>query len=121
MIFKKFFALLFIISMAIFLYFQFFAPPTMEKIEHNKTTKTEMYQKSHLPSVSIENNFSNDDDFILLSSLITSILSFLGFVLSSYHAMRGNRRDEEIFNLQKERERLQLEKIQAEIQALRGE
>lgn len=119
MIFKKFFALLFIASMAIFLYFQFFSTPTVEN-HTNKNIKTEMHQKPYMPSVSIETSFSGDDDFIMLSSLITSILSFLGFILSTYHSMKNHRRGEEIFDLRKERERLELEKIQAEIQALRG-
>jgi hypothetical protein len=123
MSFKKFFALLFAISFSLFLYFQFLHTPTPPKrVETPIVKKGQTYQKSsHSTTISIEPEFNFDDNFILMSSLITSILSFFGFVLSTYHSMRGHRRDEELFNLQRERENLELEKIRAEIQALRGE
>jgi SET domain-containing protein len=123
MSFKKFFALLFAISFSLFLYFQFLHTPTPPKIVDTPVVKkSQTYQKSsRSTTISIEPEFNFDDNFILMSSLITSILSFFGFVLSTYHSMRGHRRDEELFSLQKEKESLELEKIRAEIQALRGE
>jgi hypothetical protein len=47
------------------------------------------------------------------------MLSFIGFILSSYYSVKGHSRDEELFDLQKEKEKLEMEKIRAEIQALR--
>jgi len=119
---KKFFALIFIVSLSVFLYTKFQSITTEEKIvKRDKTTQT-YTQKPHMPSISIENSFSSDENFILLSSLITSILSFLGFIISSYYSMKGHRRDEELFSLQREKERLEMEKLQEEIRALqRGE
>jgi hypothetical protein len=114
---KKFFALLFIISLAVFLYFQFVSPIINEN--HPTSTSKSTMQKPGIPSISIETELSADNDFMLLASLITSMLSFLGFLLSSYHSMKGERREEEIFDLKKERERLELDKIRAEIEALR--
>ncbi len=121
---KKFFALLFIVSLSVFIFFKFY-PTTVENSPkpHYIDKKTQMTQKPSMPSVSIETNLeSSNDNFILLTSLITSMLSFLGFIISTFYSMKGHRRDEEIFNLQRERERLEMEKIQAEIRALaRGE
>ncbi|NEW60781.1 hypothetical protein GSY74_05745 [Sulfurovum sp. bin170] len=118
MSFKNFFALLFIISFAVFLYFQFLHTP--EQVDAPISKKGQSYQKSsHSTSISIEPEFTIDDNFLLMSSLITSIFSFFGFILSTYHSMRGHRRDEELFSLKREKERLELDKIQAEIQALR--
>jgi len=111
--------MLFTVSFAVFLYFQFISP-IMEDSQPTHTPKSTM-QKPGMPSISIETQLSADNDFMLLASLITSMLSFLGFLLSSYNSIRGNRREEEIFDLRKEKERLELEKIRAEIQALRGE
>lgn len=123
MSFKKFFALLFTISFAVFFYFQFiYIPVPPERIDVPISKNSQSYQKSmHSTTISIEQELSMDDNFILMSSLITSILSFFGFVISTYQSMRGHSRDEELFSLQKERERLELDKIRAEIQALRGE
>jgi len=126
---KKFFALLFIISLSVFLFLKFYSITAEDKeiiapIDNKIDKKMQMTQKTYMPSVSIETNLesSNSDSFILLTSLITSILSFLGFIISSYYSLKGHRRDEEIFNLQRERERLEMDKIQAEIRALaRGE
>ena len=119
MSFKNFFALLFTISFVIFLYFQFIHTPKAE-VPINK--KSQSYQKtSYSTNVSVESELNIDNDFILMSSLVTSILSFLGFILSTYHSMRGHRRDEELFDIQREKESLELDKIRAEIQALRGE
>jgi len=119
---KKFFALIFIVSLSVFLYTKFQSITTEEKIvKRDKTTQT-YTQKPHMPSISIENSFSSDENFVLLSSLIASILSFLGFIISSYYSMKGHRRDEELFSLQREKEKLEMEKLQEEIRALqRGE
>ena len=119
MSFKKFFALLFIVSFVVFIYFQFISP-IIEENQPTPTPKSTM-QKPGMPSISIETELSADNDFMLVASLITSILSFLGFLLSSYHSIRGNSREEEIFNLRREKERLELDKIRAEIHALSGE
>jgi len=126
---KKFFALLFIISLSVFLFLKFYSITLEDKeispIEQKIDKKIQMTQKTYMPSVSIETNLessNSSDSFILLTSLITSILSFLGFIISSYYSLKGHRRDEEIFNLQRDRERLEMDKIQAEIRALaRGE
>jgi len=119
---KKFFALIFIVSLSVFLYTKFQSITTEEKIvKRDKTTQT-YTQKPHMPSISIENSFSSDENFVLLSSLIASILSFLGFIISSYYSMKGHKRDEELFSLQREKEKLEMEKLQEEIRALqRGE
>jgi len=119
---KKFFALIFIVSLSVFLYTKFQSITTEEKIvKRDKTTQT-YTQKPHMPSISIENSFSSDENFVLLSSLIASILSFFGFIISSYYSMKGHKRDEELFSLQREKEKLEMEKLQEEIRALqRGE
>ncbi len=120
----KFFALLFIVSLSVFIFFKFYHTTVEDNpTPHYIDKKTQMTQKPSMPSVSIETNLeSSNDNFILLTSLITSMLSFLGFIISTFYSMKGHRRDEEIFNLQRERERLEMEKIQAEIRALaRGE
>ncbi|NOZ89882.1 MAG: hypothetical protein GXO60_01210 [Epsilonproteobacteria bacterium] len=120
---KKFFLLLFIVSLSIFLYIKYQSIiKEEEKIVKTEKTTQKYTQKPHMPSISVENNFSTDENFILLTSLIASILSFLGFIISSYYSMRGHKRDEELFNLQKEKQRLEMEKLQEEIRALqRGE
>jgi len=123
---KKFFALIFIVSLAVFLYTKFYTEfqsiTKEEKIaKQDKTTQT-YTQKPHIPSISVENSFSNNENFIILTSLITSILSFFGFIISSYYSMKGHKRDEELFSLQREKEKLEMEKLQEEIRALqRGE
>jgi len=94
---KKFFALIFIVSLAVFLYTKFY-PEFQSIIEEEKITKQDKTiqmhtQKPHIPSISIENSFSNDENFIILTSLITSILSFFGFIISSYYSMKGHKRD----------------------------
>ncbi len=118
---KKFFALLFIVSLSVFIFFKLY-PTKIENEQniHKIDKKIQISQKSYMPSISIETNLesNNSDNFILLASLITSMLSFFGFIISSYYSMKGHRRDEEIFNLQRERERLEMEKIQEEIKAL---
>lgn len=123
---KKFFALIFIVSLVVFLYTKFYieyqSVITEEKIvKQDKNMQTHI-QKPHIPSISVENSFSTNENFIMLTSLITSILSFFGFIISSYHSMKGHKRDEELFSLQREKERLEMEKLQEEIRALqRGE
>ncbi|MCH9739621.1 MAG: hypothetical protein K0U38_02085 [Epsilonproteobacteria bacterium] len=121
MSFRKFFALLFVVSLAVFLFFQFYPKLTDSAIIPPSDKKTQMHQKPGMPSISIETEFSSNDSFILIASLITSILSFSGFLISSYFSYKGHRRDEELFGLQSERERLEMDKLQAEINALRAE
>jgi TRAP-type C4-dicarboxylate transport system permease small subunit len=123
MSYKNFFALLFAISFSLFCYFQFIHTPSqIKETEAPISKKGQSYQKSsYSANISIEPELDLDNNFILISSLITSILSFLGFILSIYHSIKGDRRDEELFSIQKERENLELEKIRAEIEALRGE
>jgi len=122
---KNFFALIFIVSLSVFLYTKFYpefqSTATDKIVKRDKTTQT-YTQKPHIPSISIENSFSSDENFVLISSLIASILSFFGFIISSYYAMKGHKRDEELFSLRREKERLEMEKLQEEIRALqRGE
>ena len=117
MTFKRFFALLFILSLSVFLFFQFYhQPEPITQVDK----KTQVHQKSHTPSssFSIETDFLGESDFVVLVSLLTSIFSFFGFTISTYFSFKGHRRDEELFDLQREKERLEMEKIQAEIQAL---
>ena len=123
MSFKNFFALLFSISFAVFLYFQFIhIPEPTNEVVAPISKKGQSYEKSsYSANISIEPSFGIDDNFMLMSSLVTAILSFFGFILSTYYSMRGHRRDEELFSLQRERENLELEKIRAEIRALSGE
>jgi len=123
---KNFFALIFIVSLSVFLYTKFYpefqSTTTEDKVVKQDKTTQIYTQRPRVPSISIENSFSIDENFILISSLIASILSFFGFIISSYYAMKGHRRDEELFNLRKEKERLEMEKLQEEIRALqRGE
>jgi len=119
---KKFFILLFIVSLSIFLHIKCKSIIREESLTKQEKTTQTYTQKSHIPSISIENNFSNEENFIMLTSLITSILSFFGFIISTYYSMRGHKRDEELFNLQKEKQRIEMEKLQEEIKALqRGE
>jgi cell division protein FtsL len=125
---KNFFALLFIISLSIFLYLRFgvaFLNQNENKntIRYEESSQQNIKKSSYLSYISVKNNLSlENENFILLTSLITAVLSFLGFIISSYYSMRNRRRNEEIFNLQREKERLEMEKLQQEILALqRGE
>jgi len=118
---RNFFALLFIVSLSIFVYLKI--QPIINQTKENKSiTKYEksshIEKKSYIPSIAIENSFSSDENFVLLTSFITSILSFLGFLISGYYSMINHRRKEELFNLQKEKQRLEMEKLQQEILAL---
>ena len=118
---RTFFALLFAISLAVFLYFQFY-PKLIDSTEAQPIDKkTQTYQKPKLPSVSIEAEIDNNDRFILIASLVTSILSFFGFLISTYFSFRGHRREEELFSLKSRREQLEMERIQQEINALKSE
>ena len=118
---KKFFIILFSISLAIALFIQFY-PKTVTPVEGGASSKhSQIHQKGSGHSISLEHQLSSSDDFILVASLITSMLSFIGFILSSYYSLKGHSRDEEIFDLQKEKENLEMDKIRAEIQALRRE
>jgi len=126
MSFKNFFALLFIISLGTFLVFKFYPQepkevPIEEPIVQPKKG-SQVHEKIQMPSLSIETSVSEKyDDFILVASLISSILSFFGFLISNYYSLQGHRREEEIFSLKREKERLEMDRLQAEILALRGE
>ena len=116
---KKFFALLFIISFAVFVYFQFVYVP--EKVDMPISKKGQMYQKSsQSASFSLESDLGIDENFLMMSSLITSIFSFFGFIVSTFQSMRANRREEELFGLRREREELELDRLHAEVEALRA-
>jgi uncharacterized protein YjcR len=115
---KRFFALLFIISFAVFVYFQFIYIP--EKVDMPISKKGQVYQKSS-HSFSLESELGIDEDFLMMSSLITSIFSFFGFIVSTLQSIRANRREEELFGLRREREQLELDRLQAEVEALREE
>jgi len=123
---KKFFIILFTISITTALFIQFY--PKIETliygVQSSSTTEptskhSPIHQKTIGHSINIEPQFSTNDDFILIASLITSMLSFLGFILSSYYSLKSHSREEKLFNLKKEKENLEMEKIRAEIQALR--
>ena len=118
---RTFFALLFAVSLAVFLYFQLY-PKFIDSSETEPIDKkTQTYQKPKIPSVSIEAEITNNDKFIVIASLVTSILSFFGFLISTYFSFRGHKRQEELFNLKAKREQLEMEKIQQEINALKSE
>jgi uncharacterized protein YjcR len=121
MSYRRFFAILFIVSLFIFLFFKFYLKTIQSPVDSVHSKTTQMQQKPMLPSVAIEPELTGDDDFILIASLISSILSFFGFLISSFYSHRGHVREEELFDLKRERERLEMEKIRAEINALRGE
>jgi cell division protein FtsL len=116
---KKFFIILFAISITVAISVYFY-PQTDTTTPHKNPSKhSQIQQKGTNHSLSFEHQLSTSDDFILVASLITSMLSFIGFILSSYYSVKGHSRDEELFDLQKEKEKLEMEKIRAEIQALR--
>ena len=118
---RTFFAILFAVSLAVFLYFQFY-PKLIDSTETQPVDKkTQTYQKPRIPSVNIEAEITSNDRFILIASLVTSILSFFGFLISTYFSFRGHRREEELFNLKTQREQLEMERIQQEINALKSE
>jgi len=121
MSYRKFFATLFIVSLFVFLFFQFYPKTMQSPMNSDGGKKTQMHQKSMMPSISIEPELTGNDNFILVASLISSILSFFGFLISGFYSHRGHRREEELFDLKREKERLEMEKIRAEINALRGE
>ncbi len=125
---KNFFALIFVISLSIFISFKFY-PEFIENVkksilsQHQIDKKNQISQKITKPNISLEANFENTNNkFIILTSLISSLISFIGFLISSYYSIVWHKKKEELFRLRKEREALELEKIQAEIRALaRGE
>ena len=127
---KNFFALIFILSLAVFISFKFY-PEFIERVktyiapqyQNQIEKKTQISQKITRPHISLEANFeTNNNKFVILTSLISSVLSFIGFLISSYYSIVWHRREEELLRLRKEREALEMEKIQAEIRALaRGE
>ena len=118
---RTFFALLFAVSLVAFLYFQFY-PKFIDSTEAQPVDKkTQTYQKSRVPSVNIEAEITSNDRFIIIASLITSILSFFGFLISTYLSLRGHKREEELFSLKTQREQLEMERIQQEINALKSE
>ena len=121
MSYRKFFASLFIVSLFIFLFFQFYPKTIQSPMDGESGKKTQMNQKPMLPSISIEPEITGSDNFILVASLVSTVLSFFGFFISSYFTLRGHRRDEELFDLKREKEQLEMDKIRAEINALRGE
>ena len=116
---KKFFIILFTISMAVAMFVYFYPKVDTDTPIKNPNKHSQIQQKGGGLSLNIENQLSTSNDFILVASLITSMLSFIGFILSSYYSIKGHSRDEELFDLQKEKENLEMEKIRAEIQALR--
>ncbi len=116
---KKFFFILFTLSIAVAMFVYFYPKTDTDIHQKNPNKHSQIQQKAGGLSLNIENQLSTSDDFILVASLITSMLSFIGFILSSYYSIREHSRDEELFDLQKEKENLEMEKIRAEIQALR--
>lgn len=117
---RTFFALLFTVSLAVFLYFQLYPKFIMPSPEPTNK-QAQSHQKTTQPSVSIETELSSDNAFIMIASLITSILSFFGFLISTYLSLQGHKREEKLFDLKAQREQLEMEKIQQEINALKVE
>jgi len=125
---RSFFGIIFILSILTFGVFKYY-PNILNKLGVIESSTPIMdsskdvssYQKRYSPSMTIEASVDANNDFIILTSLITSILSFIGFIISTLYSMRTNKREEELYRLRKERERLELEKIQQELRALRGE
>ena len=116
---KKFFIILFTISIAIALFTQFYPKTDIYTNSQKPSKHSQIHQKGNSLSLSLENQLSVNNDFIFIASLITSMLSFIGFILSSYYSVKSHSREEELFDLQKEKENLEMEKIRAEIQALK--
>lgn len=117
--FTKFFGFLFIASLALFLFFWLNTPevstqPTIKQAPYTKT-----YQKP-MPSVTVEpdliSDLFNDSQFIMIASLITSIFSFLGFLIS----LKSSYKENQLIDLQKEREGLEMEKLRIEIDILKN-
>ncbi len=126
---RNFFALIFIISLSISISFKFY-PEFIKSIKNNIVSsqqqidkKNNISQKITRPNISLEANFENNNNkFIVLTSLISSLLSFIGFLISSYYSIVWHKKKEELLKLRKEKEALEMEKILAEIRALaRGE
>jgi len=128
---RSFFGVIFILSILTFVVFKYY-PEFLSKIGviEEPTNRIESIQKEkdnishekrYTPALNIEASIDANNDFIILTSLITSILSFIGFIISTLYSMKTNKREEELYRLRKERERLELEKIQQELRALRGE
>ncbi len=125
---RNFFALIFIVSLSVFISFKFY-PEFVERIkstiapQQQIDKKSQISQKTRGANISVDANFETDNNrFIILTSMISSILSFIGFLISNYYSIKWHKREEELLRLKKEREALEMEKIQAEIRALaRGE
>ncbi len=126
---RNFFALIFIISLSISISFKFY-PEFIKSIKNNiVSSQQQIDKKNHIskkitrPNISLEANFENNNNkFIVLTSLISSLLSFIGFLISSYYSIVWHKKKEELLKLRKEKEALEMEKILAEIRALaRGE
>ncbi len=125
---RNFFALIFIVSLSVFISFKFY-PEFVDKIKSTIASqqqidkKSQISQKTRGANISVDANFETDNNrFIILTSMISSILSFIGFLISNYYSIKWHKREEELLRLKKEREALEMEKIQAEIRALaRGE
>lgn len=109
--FSKFFALLFVISLSIFLFVWLNTTQSSKKdLEPTRYNKT---------SISIDTDIGNifeDSKFIMLASLSTSLFSFLGFLLS----LRSSRKEDALLDLQLQRENLEVEKLQTEINNLKS-
>jgi len=125
---RSFFGVIFILSILTFGVFKYY-PEFLSKIGviEEKTNQIEpiqkgkdsaVYEKRYTPALNIEASIDANNDFIILTSLITSILSLIGFIVSTLYSMKTNKREEELYQLKKQREQLELEKIQEEIRAL---
>lgn len=113
---SKFFGLLFVLSLSVFLFF-WLSPANVETPLSSTKQISNGYaqQKMTMPSVSIENDISSDNSLVILMALGSSIFSFFGFLLS----FRSNHKENQLLDLKKEREQLEMQKLQAEIDLLR--
>ncbi|MBU1667703.1 hypothetical protein KKC13_04735 [bacterium] len=117
--FSKFFAFLFIASLALFLFFWLNTADVNTQSTVKHAPYSQSYQKP-MPSVTVEpdlfTNIFNDSQFLMIASLITSVFSFLGFLIS----LKSSYKENQLIDLQKEREGLEMEKLKAEIDLLKN-
>jgi len=108
---SKFFALLFVVSISIFLFVWLNASEPKKK-----SFDTSRYNKTTISIDSDLENIFEDSKFIMMTSFSTSMFSFLGFLLS----LRSNRKENALLDLQMERENLEVERLKTEINNLKS-
>jgi len=111
---SKFFAFLFVVSISLFLFLW------LTTSEPNKKHRDTIHYQKPNASLTIEPSnlldIFEDSEFIMITSLSTSLFSFLGFLLS----LRSSRKEQALLEIQMERENLEVEKLKAEIDNLKS-